>query len=177
MNRFTHTLNVKLQCLLGRALDIHSKGKWPSYALSNFYPHSFEFDGIHCGSMEGFLQALKTNDKKRQIMVCALSRKEAKQRSTDTWKKEQNVYWNGHVYNRHGFRFQFLIRRAYRAMLTQCPKFREALVSSGNKRLYHTIGSCNAHDTILTEKELCTVLTELRTGLLSGHAHSKPSGT
>jgi len=160
-----HKIKVKALCLFGCALDIHSKGKWPSYALSNFYPHSFELDGVQCGSMEGFLQSLKTNDKGRQAMVCALSKKEAKQRSTDTWKKEQNVYWNGKVYNRHGFQFQFLIRRAYRMMLKQCPKFKDALVSSKGKRLYHTIGNSNAYDTILTEKEFCTILTELRSQL------------
>jgi len=115
--------------------------------------------------MEGFLQSLKTNDKKRQLKICALSGKQAKQRSTNTWKKEQNVYWNGKVYNRHGFRFQFLIRRAYRAMLMQNPKFRDALAKTGTKRLYHSIGNPDAHDTILTEKELCTILTELRNEL------------
>ena len=165
MSRDIHILIVKALCLLGLVIDIHSKGRWPSYALSNFYPHSFEFDGVQCGSMEGFLQALKTNDKERQIMVCSLSKKDAKLRSTDTWKKEQNVYWNGRVYNRHGYQFQFLIRRAYRAMLNQCPKFKDALVASGEKKLYHSIGNSNAYDTILTEKELCTILTELRTNI------------
>lgn len=160
-----HKIKIKTLCLLGLALDIHSKGRWPSYALSNFYPHQFEFDGVQCGSMEGFLQSLKTNDKEHQILVCALSKKEAKLRSTDTWKKEQNVYWNGKVYNRHGNQFQFLVRRAYRAMLKQCPKFRDALVETKGKSLYHSIGNPDAHDTILTEKELCTILTELRSEL------------
>lgn len=165
MRKLIHKIKIKVLCLLGLALDIHSKSKWPSYALSNFYPHSFEFDGVQCGSMEGFLQSLKTNDKDRQIMVCALSKKEAKQRSTDTWKKEQNVYWNGKIYNRHGFQFQFLLRRAYCAMLKQCPKFKDALIGTGRKGLYHSIGNTNPHDTILTEKELCTILTELRNEL------------
>lgn len=162
MKRQIYTLWAKMLCGLGLAIDIHSGRRWPSFALSNFYPHQFEFDGVSCGSMEGFLQSLKTNDRNRQILVCALSRKEAKQRSTDTWKKEQNVYWNGKVYNRHGNQFQFLIRRAYRAMLKQCPKFQDALVATSNKKLYHSIGNANAHDTILTEKEFCSILTELR---------------
>lgn len=162
-----YQIKVKVLCLLGMAVDIHSKGKWPSYMLSNFYPHSFSFDGMDCGSMEGFLQAIKTNDVERQKMVCALSKREAKMRSTDTWKKEQNVFWNGQTFNRHGNRFQFLIRRAYREMLKQCPKFREALLVSGNKTLYHTIGKSDPHDTILTEKELCTILMELRKELQS----------
>lgn len=117
--------------------------------------------------MEGFLQAIKTNNLERQKMVCTLSKREAKMRSTDTWKKEQNVFWNGHSFNRHGNQFQFLIRRAYRSMLKQCPKFREALLATGNKILYHTIGKSDPYDTILTEKEFCTILMELRKELLS----------
>lgn len=157
-----HQIRVKILCLLGVAIDIHSKGKWPSNALSNFYPHEFDFEGVHCGSIEGFLQSLKTNNVERQILVCGLSKKEAKMRSTDTWKKEQNVFWKGYVCNRHGNQFQFLVRRAYRAMLKQCPKFREALKATGTKRIFHSIGNPNPHDTILTEKELCDILTELR---------------
>lgn len=160
--RLFHTIYVKTLTWLGLALDIHSRGRYPGYMLSNFYPHEFEFDGVRCGSMEGFLQAIKTPDLKRQEMVCALSRREAKLRSTDTWKKEQNVYWRGRVYNRHGNHFQFLLRRAYRAMLAQCPKFREALVATGHRRLCHTIGRSDPRDTILTESELTAILTELR---------------
>lgn len=166
MKKLVHKFKIKILCLLGVALDIHSKGKWPANVLSNFYPNTFEFDGVQCGSMEGFLQSLKTINKERQVLVCSLSKKEAKLRSTDAWKKEQNVYWNGRIYNRHGFKFQFLIRRAYRAMLQQSPKFKEALIATGNKRLYHSIGNSNAHDTILTEKELCKILTELRSELM-----------
>ena len=157
-----HKLRVKLLCILGLAIDIHSKGRYPSYALSNFYPYEFTFDGVKCGSIEGFLQSLKTNDVKRQELVCGLAKKEAKMRSTDTWKKEQNVYWQGKVYNRHGNHFQFLVRRAYRAMLKENPKFRDALMATGSKRLYHTIGNTDPHQTILTERELCEILTELR---------------
>ncbi len=160
-----HKVKVKVLVWLGLAIDIHSSGKYPSYMLSNFYPHEFEFYGMKCGSMEGFLQSLKTNDSKRQELVCGLSKKEAKIRSTDTWKKEQNVYWKGRTYNRHGNQFQFLLRRAYRAMLKQCPKFHEALAATGTKKLYHSIGKNDPHDTILTEKELCDILTELRSEL------------
>ena len=40
-------------------MDIHSKGKYPANALSNFAPHLFILDGVECCSMEGFLQSLK----------------------------------------------------------------------------------------------------------------------
>ena len=37
-------------------LDIRSKGLYPSNVLSNMYSNGFLFDGMECGSMEGFLQ-------------------------------------------------------------------------------------------------------------------------
>lgn len=158
----THQIRIKILCLLGMAIDIHSKGKWPSNSLSNFYPHEFIFEGIKCGSMEGFLQSLKTDSTDCQQLVCSLTGKDAKLRSTDTWKKEQNVFWKGHRINRHGNQFQLLIRRAYREMLKQNPDFKEALCATGTKRLFHSIGNPNPMDTILTEKELCDILMELR---------------
>jgi len=39
--------------------------------------------------MDGFLQSLKTNCLKRQILFCGEAGKRDKQRSIDTWKKEQ----------------------------------------------------------------------------------------
>ena len=37
-------------------LDIRSNGLYPSNVLSNMYSNGFLFDGMECGSMEGFLQ-------------------------------------------------------------------------------------------------------------------------
>ena len=165
MMKLFHKLAIKIVSKLGLAIDIHSCGKYPSYMLSNFYPHEFIFEGIRCGSMEGFLQSLKTNNLERQRMVCGLSKKEAKNRSIETWKKEQNVYWNGKIYNRHGNHYQFLLRRAYRQLLSQSPQFRKALIATGDKRIYHTIGKNDPRQTIITENEFCAILTELRNEL------------
>jgi len=82
--------------------------------------------------------------------------------STETWKKDQNVYWNGYTYNRHSDSFRVLVRSAYRAMLEQNPDFCEALKATGSKRIFHTIGNSNPCETILTEQEFCDILTELR---------------
>lgn len=40
-------------------LDIRSNGLYPSNVLSNLCSNRFGFDGMMCGSMEGFLQSLK----------------------------------------------------------------------------------------------------------------------
>ena len=37
-------------------LDIRSNGLYPSNVLSNLCSNGFRFDGMVCGSMEGFLQ-------------------------------------------------------------------------------------------------------------------------
>lgn len=67
--------------------------------------------------------------------------------------------------NRHSEEYQSFIRKVYHAMFDQCTKFREALKATGTKRLFHTIGNPDSHNTILTEKELCDILTELRNKL------------
>lgn len=158
-----HQIRVKILCLLGLAIDIHSKGKWPRNTLSNFYPHRFRFEGVWCGSMEGFLQSLKTSSFSVQKEICALSGKEAKMRSTEDWKSDQTLYWIGHKsIKRDSDQFQGLVRKAYHAMYEQCPVFYEALKATKNKRLFHSIGNPNRKDTILTEKEFCDILTELR---------------
>ena len=39
-------------------LDIRSNGLYPSNVLSNLCSNGFRFEGMVCGSMEGFLQSL-----------------------------------------------------------------------------------------------------------------------
>lgn len=169
--RILHKAKVKVLIWLGLALDIHSKGKWPSYALSNFYHNSFMLDGVSCRSMEGFVQGLKCSDINEQLRICKMRGKRAKQfgqkvKGNPLYDIETNgVFWNVKQINRHSAEFQKLMRRAYKAMFNQCPKFREALKATGTKKLFHTIGNTDSHQTILTEKELCDILTELRSEL------------
>lgn len=77
----------------------------------------------------------------------------------------KGVCWNGVFINRHSQECQCFIRKVYHAMFDQCPRFHEALKATGTKRLFHTIGNPDPHKTILTEKELCDILTELRNEL------------
>ena len=53
-------------------MDIGSKSGYPSSALSNFAPHSFELDGVRCASAEGWLQSLKTKNPDMQKHLCTL---------------------------------------------------------------------------------------------------------
>ena len=62
-----------------RIINIYSKGKYPADALSNFAPHSFDFDGVTgIPCMEAFLQSLKFEDEAEQQKVLRLSGKEEK---------------------------------------------------------------------------------------------------
>ena len=128
----------------------------------------FVIDGVSCRSMEGFIQGLKCSTVNEQARVCKMRGKRAKQFGNKTKGNPRysyitkGVFWNGVRYDRMSDDYQTLIRRAYREMFEQCPKFRDALAATGAKKLFHIIGKTNPRETILTEKEFCTILTELR---------------
>ena len=51
-------------------MDIGSSRSYPAGTLSNFSPHPFVLDGVHCASMEGFLQSIKFKSPEMQEQVC-----------------------------------------------------------------------------------------------------------
>ena len=71
-------IRIKWQVWCGKAVDIWSKSSYPANVLSNLHDNEFYFDGVKCGSMEGFLQSLKQNNVKKQYQVCCMAGKEAK---------------------------------------------------------------------------------------------------
>jgi len=143
-------------------MDIGSKSKYPSNALSNFAPHPFVFDGVEIASMEGWLQSLKFKNPDMQRHVCTLVGITAKRRGAKkNWKTTQTLWWKGKPYRRGGHEYQVLLERAYSA-LAQNSKFRKALLASGDARLTHSIGRTNPSETILTRAEFCGILTRLR---------------
>lgn len=144
-------------------IDIYSKGEYPANILSNFYANKFTFDGVECASMEGFLQALKFKNKKRQYKVCHLTGKEAKKvgQRKFLWKITGNVYWQGKRFKRNSKEFDELRLNAYESLLNNSV-FYEALLSSSGYTLTHSIGGHDKHKTILTEKEFIHYLEILR---------------
>ena len=50
-------LFIKWLVWRGKAIDIWSKSEYPAGVLSNLCSNGFRFDGMICGSMEGFLQS------------------------------------------------------------------------------------------------------------------------
>lgn len=143
-------------------LDIRSNGLYPSNVLSNMCSNGFRFEGMVCGSMEGFLQSLKYQDRDKQRQICSMKGGNARKRSVNSWQTDQIVWWKGQAYDRQSEEYQALIRRAYQAMFDQSERFRAALMQTRGVTLVHTSGESNPYKTILTPQEFCLILTELR---------------
>lgn len=143
-------------------LDIRSNGQYPSNVLSNLCSNGFRFDGMVCGSMEGFLQSLKQQELDKQRQICSMKGGNARKRSVTSWQTDQIVWWKGQPVNRQSKEFQQLLRMAYRAMFEQSERFRTALMSTRGITLSHAIGEDCSYKTILTPNELCSILTEMR---------------
>lgn len=143
-------------------MDILSKNRYPSSALSNFAPHPFEIDGVKCNSMEGFLQSLKFESTDMQEYVCSLVGIAAKRKgASKNWRQKQTLYWRGKPYKRDSEEYRNLLNRAYNA-LYENNGFRKALESTNGAVLTHSIGKNKIQDTVLTASEFCSRLTYLR---------------
>lgn len=148
-------------------MDIGSKAPYPASALSNFAPHAFEFDGVHCASMEGLIQSFKFEDHEVQKEVCRLVGKEAKLRGNErneAWKSAQKLWWKGIAYDREGPEYQKLVDRAFQALSTS-QSFREVLLLTKDEVLTHVMGNPNPKETTLTEREFCDRLMKVRAEL------------
>jgi len=112
--------------------------------------------------MEGFLQSLKFEDIREQQEVCLLIGKEAKLRGQEKdWKTSQILYWQGISMKRSSTDYQQLLEIAFLA-LGKNRKFRKALLGTKTKKIRHTIGDNSPCNTVLTEKEFCTILNKTR---------------
>ena len=79
-------------------LDIRSNGLYPSNVLSNLCSNAFSFDGMVCGSMEGFLQSLKRKELDKQRQICSMKGGNAKELSITSWHADRIVGGRGRRY-------------------------------------------------------------------------------
>lgn len=121
-------------------LNIRSNGLYPSNVLSNLCSNSFRFDGMVCGSMEGFLQSLKRQDPNKQRQICSMKGGNARKMSVTSWQTDQIVWWKGKAIDRQSQAYQDLIHRAYKAMFEQNERFRAALMQTRGIVLAHSTG-------------------------------------
>lgn len=161
MKRIIRKIYVKWLCLTGRAIDISSDGSYPGAVLSNFTPYTFTFRGIGFTSMESLLQGLKFEGIETQNSVFQKVGVKAKLRGKKRkWFLDQTLYWQGTPMRRDSEEYRNLVKEAFNA-LAENKDFQQALLATGNKRLYHTMGKNDPTRTILTESEFCDILTEI----------------
>lgn len=144
-------------------MDIGSGKDYPSCALSNFSPHRFIIDGVECFSMEGFLQSLKFKNSEIQKEVCKLVGLKAKFKGKKSkWFQNQKLYWLDKEMARDSNDYQLLLDRAYNEMYKQSDSFRRALKAAHGAVFTHSMGKNKTNETVLTTREFCRRLTELR---------------
>lgn len=132
--------------------------------VSNLCPYAFVLDGVSCGSMEGFLQSLKTNDPDVKRRIAAMHGFQAYRegQNHNYWKDSQTLYWNGESHPRLSKKYQRLIERAYDACFDSNPDFAAALSLTGDSILKHSMGKRNPTNSTLTEHEYIYNLYRLR---------------
>ena len=165
MKKIIRKIYVKWLCLIGKAIDISSTSKYPSGYLSNFTPYTFTFRGIEFTSMESLLQGLKFEGVETQNSVFQRVGVKAKLRGKKRkWYLNQTLYWQGVPMKRDSAEYRAIVEEAFEA-LSQNKDFQKALLATGDKTLYHTMGKSDPTRTILTEEEFCELLTKIRTAL------------
>ena len=159
------TLYVRWLCIIGKAVDISSDGRYPGAMLSNFTPYEFTFRGKRFLSMESLLQGLKFETIETQNGVFERVGVKAKLRGKKRkWYLDQTLYWQGTPMKRDSKEYKNIVREAFYA-LAENIDFQQTLLATGSKRLYHTMGKSDPTRTILTEAEFCSILTEIRNEL------------
>lgn len=149
-------------------MDI-GNGKGPSFSqLSTNALHNFAIDGVHCSSLESFIQSLKFEKATQAASVCADKPKVAKERGKKllNWGAKGCVYWKGEAIARGSHQHIALLEGALNEVARQCPAFKVALVDTGNTTLT-CAGKSHESDTPVTEAEFCKALTRVRGQLLS----------
>lgn len=144
-------------------MDIKAGNPYPAGALSNFAKRPFMLDGVQCQSIEGFVQGLKFQDPEMQKQICSMHGYRAKLAGRGVcWQQEQTLYWKTEPIKRNSEQYQQLLDRAFVSMFMQNRQARQALISTGNENLTHSVGWHDPRDTVLTEKELCSRLMLIR---------------
>lgn len=165
IRKYIRSLYVRWLCLIGKAVDISSDGRYPGAVLSNFTPYEFTFRGKRFLSMESLLQGLKFKSLETQNGVFERVGVKAKLRGKKRkWYLDQTLYWQGVPMKRDSEDYKNIVREAFYA-LAENIDFQKALLATGDKTLYHTMGKSDPTRTILTEDEFCSILTEVRISL------------
>lgn len=132
--------------------------------LSNLYSYPFGLRGRRYGSIEGFLQSIKTQDVETQEFLAPLHGYDAFKvgQLGNAWKKTQTLWFGETPIARDSLEYQQLLTQAYDACLEQNIEFVQALLDSVNAILTHSIGKHDSRDTTLTASEYLHQMYRLR---------------
>lgn len=157
-------LDMQLNWKYMTDFEIRSNFPWPSSALSNFAKWPFVMDGIQFGGMEGFLQGCKVKNNEHQLRIFRMSGLAAMQAGRAYGgKSNKTLYYQGQPFCRFSRAWQELYQSAYFTCAIQNRGFRDALQSTGTKRLRHSMADeYSKEETILTSAEFCDTLTYIR---------------
>lgn len=148
--------------ILSSMIDVFAGGSYPSGALSNFNHYPFIFFGLKIESMEGFLQGLKFDNITQQNDMFSRWGMDAKRLGSKKKVYNQLLYIQGRPIHRLSEKYIEIVRLAYFTMAKANPPFCKALLDTGNKKLCHSVGKSNKLESILTEDEFCSILSEIR---------------
>ncbi len=139
--------------------DIHSKGQYPANSLSNFANHHFVLDQVPVSCMEGLLQSLKA-PLQDQSTVCQMDGHTAKKYgSAIPWQENGGLLqWQGIYFSRYSKEYWHFLVRAYDALADQNDDYAQALLDTGHRLLWHSIGRLRKSQTCLTTVEFVALL-------------------
>lgn len=146
-------------------INIHSTAHGIAGELSNLRMRPFSFRGFRCLSIESLLQSFKFQGMDRQAKVCEMAPFPAKEYGRlygKGWRRRGMLWWAEQPMARESEEYQDILRDVYRTAAQADPRFADALVQSRPHTLTHAIGRSDIYETILTEREFVTILTELR---------------
>lgn len=137
-------------------IEVDFRLPYPNGALSNLAPNAFTFRGVDVAGMEGLLVACKFPDIAEQLHVVTLKGFQAMYYGKkQPWYNDQLLHWQGDIMGRDGETYQEFLDEAYTCMFDQNERAREALLSTGERKLKHSIGGTDPERTVLTVSEFC----------------------
>lgn len=153
----------KIKFFFSSSIDIGSKS-FPE--LSNFIEYHFHFKGEEIHSMEGLLQGIKFKDISKQKEIFKLVGSKAKFKGKKSkWKENQILYFQDQSFKRDSKEYQDFLYKAFETLFTNNPTAQKNLLATKKKKLTHTIGTHDITQTVLTEKEFCSILIKIRNNL------------
>lgn len=144
--------------------DLGVTKDWPGGQLDPWTRNPFVYDKVRCNSLEGILQSLQFEDPKRQLGICRLSGRAAREEGKKcprNWKLSGMLFWQGYIFDRHGHKYQEFLNEVFLAV-SRNREFRRALMATGGVLLTDSTMETSPYRTVLSVEEYIGRLMILR---------------